>query len=131
MRRVIVVYLLMTFGLTASAQNLQEKKWNKMEQEIIKPITDIFSGVDERNWQKIENALAEKVLTDYTSLNGGKPLLQTPTEVTAAWASFLPGFDRTHHEVTNFKITTKGNVATVHYDGMADHFLEKEVWGVS
>ncbi|MEJ7646498.1 MAG: nuclear transport factor 2 family protein [Chryseolinea sp.] len=101
-----------------------------MDTEITKPINDIFTGVDERDWLKITNALADEVVIDYTSLNGGEPKLQTADEVAAAWASFLPGFDATHHEVSDFKRTVKGEDAVVHYKGKAAHFLNKEVWKV-
>ena len=120
------------FGLIARSQNLSEtKKPNDMEQQIIAVITDIFAGADERNWQKIEKTFAEKVLIDYTSLNGGKPSSQKAAEVTAGWAKFLPGFDSTHHEVKDFKVTIKGNVAAVHYNGKGDHYLDGKVWAVA
>lgn len=124
-----IIMLLLILGITAKAQNnLQTKKYSKMEQEIIKTITNIFTGVDERNWQKVQLAMAGQVLLDYTSMNGGEPTLQTPKEITDAWAAFLPGFDRTHHQISDFGVTVNGNMATVHYKGKGDHFLNNEVW---
>ena len=99
-----------------------------MEQKIIDIISTVFSSVDERNWKKIQSVMADKVLLDYTSLNGGEPEKQTPEEITIAWAAMLPGFDKTHHQVSNFKIDTNGDTTLVHYNGKGDHFLGEEVW---
>ncbi len=99
-----------------------------MEQKIIDTVTTIFTGVDERNWGKIQGVMADKVLLDYTSLNGGEPEKQTPKEITIAWASMLPGFDRTHHQVSNFNVQANGDTASVNYNGKGEHFLGNEVW---
>jgi len=99
-----------------------------MQQDIINAITTVFSSVDQRNWEKIESVMAGKVLLDYTSLNGGEPAEKTPLEITTAWAALLPGFDRTHHNVSDFDIKLEGNTATAHYNGRGDHFLGDEVW---
>jgi hypothetical protein len=131
MKRIIVVLSVLLIVLMTSTQNKAQSKPGDEKEQIIKAITSLFHAADQRNWQKIENLFADKVLIDYTSMNGGKPLLQTPAEITDAWKAFLPGFTKTHHVVSNFAITTKGNVASVHYTGRADHFLEKEVWTVS
>jgi hypothetical protein len=111
------------------AEESTSKKFNKMENEkIIKTINNIFSGVDERNWAKVQNAMAEHVSLDYISMRGGSPVDQTPKQITDAWAAFLPGFDRTHHKISNFEVTQNGNTALVHYGGKGDHFLDGEVW---
>lgn len=130
MRVTLALLLLFATSFTRCGKiNFQLKKFEKMEEQKIKEtISAIFSGADERDWQKVQGVLAEKVWIDYTSLNGGQPLLQTPEEVTSAWAAFLPGFDKTHHQVSGFEITTKGNEASAHYNGKADHYLDSEVW---
>lgn len=132
MRVTLALLLLFTTAFTGCEKfNFQQHKTEKMEQQkIIEAITAIFNGVDERDWNKIQNVLAERVVMDYTSLNGGQPLLQTPQEVTDAWAQFLPGFDKTFHQVWGFEITRKDKEASVHYNGKADHYLDNEVWTV-
>lgn len=99
-----------------------------MEQKIIDTITTVFSSVDERNWEKIQGVMANEVLLDYTSLNGGEPQKQTPEEITTAWAGMLPGFDKTHHQVLNFDVQLNGDIASVHYNGKGEHFLGADVW---
>ena len=132
MRVTLAFLLLLSTSFTGCEKlNLHLHNSKKMEEEKIKEtIKAIFSGVDELDWQKVQNVLAEKVLIDYTSLNGGQPLVQTPQEVTDAWAQFLPGFDKTFHQVSGFEITTKGKEASARYNGKADHYLDNEVWTV-
>jgi SnoaL-like domain len=101
-----------------------------MLEEIKKNILEIFEGADERNWSKVKNAMAEKVLLDYTSMTGGEPALLSPDDITNAWASFLPGFDKTKHNLTNFKMSINDKLMTVTFDGKADHFINDKVWTV-
>ena len=100
-----------------------------MQQEkIIQTITNLFSGADEHNWTKVQNAMAEKVLLDFTSMIGGTPSTETSKQIAVNWAAFLPGFNKTHHQLSNFEVLQNANIATVHYDGKADHFLGQDIW---
>src|ERR1700744_2624864 len=101
-----------------------------MTEQIRKNVLCIFEGADERNWTKVQKAMAEKVLLDYTSMTGGQPTLLSREEITNAWANFLPGFDKTHHQLTNFQITNKDELSIVTFDGKADHFIDDKVWTV-
>lgn len=102
-----------------------------MEKEkIISSVSEVFEGADERNWQRIQSVIAKNVLLDYTSMAGGSPGLQTPRQITDAWSAFLPGFDKTHHQLSDFNITVNEKVANAHYYGKADHFIGNEVWTV-
>lgn len=100
------------------------------DQQIIQTVKNLFSGTDEQNWNKVINTMAENVLLDYTSMAGGSPASLTPKQIVAAWAGLLPGFDKTHHQLSNFKLTTEGNHAKVHYVGKADHYLNNVCWTV-
>jgi hypothetical protein len=97
---------------------------------IIEAINTIFKGADEHNWKRIESVMAETVLLDYTSFAGGEPAVLTPNQITKIWAGFLPGFDKTHHQLSNFNVTVNNNVAHVTYSGKADHFIGNEIWTV-
>jgi hypothetical protein len=100
-------------------------------QKIIQTVTDLFSGADERDWQKVQRVMADNVLLDYKSMTGIEPGMQTPVQITDAWASFLPGFDKTHHQLSEFRVKLHGNEADVDYVGKADHFIDDEVWTIS
>ena len=102
-----------------------------MESEkIIQAITAIFSGADERNWKKVQKAMADNVLLDYSSLSGSPAAALPSEQIIETWKGFLPGFDRTHHQLSNFQITQQSNTAKVHCNGKADHFIDKDVWTV-
>ena len=101
-----------------------------MEHIIEQQIRKLFEGADERNWQKCASVMNNEVLLDYSSMTGSAATLLKPEHIMAAWAAFLPGFDRTNHMLSNFTIKTNGLTAHAHYDGKADHFLNGEVWTV-
>lgn len=132
MKTTAIVVVLNLMQITAFGQSkTTTKKLEKMENEkIIAAINAVFNGADSHDWKKIKNVMAENVLLDYTSMSGGNPSSQTPTQIVDAWSSFLPGFDKTKHSLSNFQITTDNEKANVHYLGKADHFIGKEVWTV-
>lgn len=101
-----------------------------MTDKVKESISDIFQGADNRDWTRVKHAFAEKVLLDYTSMTGGEPASLSPEDITAAWANFLPGFDQTNHQLSNFKTGTNDNITTVTFDGKADHFLNDKTWTV-
>ena len=100
-------------------------------QKIIQAVTDLFTGADERDWQKVRSVMADNVLLDYQSMTGIEPGVQTPEQIIDASASFLPGFDKTDHQLSEFRVRLHGHEADVHYVGKADHFLDGELWTIS
>jgi hypothetical protein len=102
-----------------------------MENEnIINTVTAIFNGADARDWQKVKAAFADEVLLDYSSMNGNPAAQITSDQIIAAWSSFLPGFDKTHHNVFDFKVDQSDDMANVHFTGIADHFIGESKWTV-
>jgi len=102
-----------------------------MENEkIIQAITAIFKGADQRDWQKVQNAMAENILLDYSSLSGSPAATLPSKQIVEIWKGFLPGFDKTHHQLSDFQITKHDNSANVHCNGKADHFIDGDVWTV-
>ena len=93
--------------------------------ERTQPIIRLFAAADARDWAAVRACLAPHVRLDYTSMAGGEPATLTPEQITTAWAALLPGFDRTHHQLSDF---TDGNPVTFH--GHADHWLHGDVWTV-
>lgn len=98
--------------------------------KIVNTVTAIFSGADAREWPKVKAAFADEVLLDYSSMNGNPAAQMTPDQIITAWSSFLPGFDKTHHNVFDFKVDRQGDNATVHFTGIADHFIGENKWTV-
>lgn len=108
----------------------------KMEQDITKAqeaVTQIFIATDSKDWNKVENTFADKVVLDYESMSG-QPLAElTPQQITDTWKTVLPGFTFTHHQVGNFITKINGNKADVFCYGTATHYLEDKngnVWTV-
>ena len=73
---------------------------------------------------------ADEVRLDYTSLAGGEPEVVSGTEIMNRWAGVLPGFDRTHHAVSNVKVTVDGDHARATAHVVADHWLGTMHWQV-
>ncbi|MEM1129306.1 MAG: nuclear transport factor 2 family protein [Pseudomonadota bacterium] len=99
------------------------------ETEITRSITDIAAGADRHDWERVRTAFADTVTTDYTSLWGGEPATQPADDFVSGWAAFLPGFDSTHHMVTNHAVTwLEGASATAQADFTATHRLGDALW---
>ncbi len=101
-----------------------------METLIIQQINTLFAGADERNWEKVKSTMNTTVLLDYSSMTGNPAITLSPDAITQAWASFLPGFDSTHHQLSDFSVSINDNEATAEYFGKADHFINNDVWTV-
>ena len=106
------------------------KNINMEQEKIIQTVSAIFNGADEHNWQKVEQALADEVLLDYSSLSGNPAAKLTSKQIIDAWKGFLPGFERTHHQLSKFEVSENGDEAEAHFYGKADHFIGKEIWTV-
>lgn len=110
------------FYLLNGSQNLIE-----MLPERSEPITRLFAAADARDWAAALGTMAPQVRLDYTSLAGGSPATLTPEQITGAWAALLPGFDRTHHELSAFAAPED---APVTFHGHAEHWLDGDQWTV-
>ena len=98
--------------------------------KIIQTFSAVFAGADERDWAKVQNAMAANVLLDYSSLSGNPAATLSSEKIIETWKGFLPGFDRTHHQLSEFEVEINQAVANVHCRGKADHFIGKEAWTV-
>jgi hypothetical protein len=99
-------------------------------EQIIQTIANIFNGADEHNWGKVQTAFADNVLLDYSSMNGSPATVVSSEKIIEGWKRFLPGFDMTHHQVSDFKVDQKGDSAQVCFFGKADHYINKNSWTV-
>ena len=96
---------------------------------IVETITDIAAGADRHDWGRVRSAMSDEITTDYTSLFGGEPVTQPADELVKSWAAFLPGFDSTHHMVTNHTVTSAGaDAATAEADFTATHRIGEALW---
>ncbi|MEO1054164.1 MAG: nuclear transport factor 2 family protein [Bacteroidota bacterium] len=97
---------------------------------IEKVVTSLFVATDENDWSQVEKVFDKLVILDYTSLAGGTPLSLHPYQIADSWKSVLPGFDHTHHMISNFQIEVSGHIAEVKHYGFAQHYLDDNIWTV-
>lgn len=127
---VITTSLLIAIGgFSQKAKNMEAEK-----RKIQETVTGIFVSTDSRDWSGVERNFNETVMLDYTSLAGGEPASLTPTQITESWKTVLPGFDHTHHAISNFNITIDHDEAVVSHYGEAEHFIDlkkgENIWKV-
>ncbi|MEL6381674.1 MAG: nuclear transport factor 2 family protein [Cyanobacteria bacterium J06626_18] len=94
-------------------------------------INSVATFADHGDFDSIEVLYADEVQVDYTSLWGGEVQTHTPESLMTAWASVLPGFDQTHHDIANVQVEIEGDRATATADVTADHYLEDGHWQVT
>ena len=83
------------------------------------------------NYEALETLYADEVLVDYTSLAGGEVELKSGRALMTQWASVLPGFERTRHQLSNLQVDLRGNSASATADVLADHYVNDLFWQVS
>ena len=101
--------------------------------QFVRTATDIAAGADRHDWARVRSAMADRITTDYTSLFGGEPTTQAADDLIKGWAAFLPGFESTHHLVTNHAVTGQecdGGACTLtaEADFVATHRIGDALW---
>lgn len=102
----------------------------KDEASIKTIIESVGTLADSGNFESLEGLYAEEVEVDYTSLTEGEIELKSAQKLMTEWASVLPGFDLTRHELSNIKVNVEGDKATARADVTADHYLDDMFWQV-
>lgn len=86
---------------------------------------------DRGEFDALERLYAPEIRVDYTSLAGGEPEVKSPQALMTQWASVLPGFDRTRHEISNVEVRLNGSAAAATADVVADHWIGTLHWRVT
>ena len=86
-------------------------------------VVEMFFATDRRAWDEVRDSFADTVRLDYTSLNGGEPVMIAADDMVEAWKGLLPGFDSTHHHVTPVMTTPSVEGTRVILNGTATHRL--------
>ena len=94
-------------------------------------VESVANLADRGNFESLEQLYAEEVEVDYTSAFGGEAELKSPQALMTQWASTLPGFDRTRHEISNVETKINGNKATATADVTANHYLDEMFWQIT
>ncbi|MDH6574756.1 nuclear transport factor 2 family protein [Kitasatospora sp. MAP5-34] len=98
--------------------------------DIVDVCTRMCWHTDKREWEQLRSAVfAEKVLVDYTSLNGGEPAELAADDLIAAWRGLLSELTATQHLLTNHLVRTDGDTAVATADFQATHLLPNALGG--
>ncbi|MFJ9853771.1 nuclear transport factor 2 family protein [Streptomyces sp. NPDC101150] len=90
---------------------------------VAEACTRMAVHADQREWAQLRGLFADKVLLDYTSLNGGEPAQLTPQEIVDAWSATLGGYDATQHLIANQLVRIDGDRAVCTASFQATHRL--------
>ncbi|MEM7392659.1 MAG: nuclear transport factor 2 family protein, partial [Verrucomicrobiota bacterium] len=93
-------------------------------------VESVAALADADNFEALEKLYADEIEVDYTSLTGGEMEVKSAPALMTQWASVLPGFDRTKHELSNIEIALAGNKATATSDVEATHLVNGQRWTV-
>lgn len=101
-----------------------------MPSKTIENIIALFEAIDQQDWNKVHSLMSNQVLLDFTSFSGGEPSTLSPIQITASWANLLPGFDSTHHQLSDFRYDSKMDKQHITFAGKTDHFIDDVVYTV-
>ncbi|WP_083629350.1 nuclear transport factor 2 family protein [Tenacibaculum agarivorans] len=131
--KAIVVSLLCTIASQhLKSQEMRSEIINET-QRIQETISKLFIHSDDRNWKIVESLFADTVTLDYSSMTGNSAAKVSPTDITSAWKTVLPGFTYTHHQLGNFITEINESKAHTFCYGTATHYLENNngnIWTV-
>ena len=94
-------------------------------------VESVATLADQSNFESLEKLYADEVEVDYTSAFGGEVKLKSPQALMTQWASTLPGFERTRHQISNIKTVIMGDRATATADVVANHYLKEMFWQIT
>jgi ketosteroid isomerase-like protein len=102
------------------------------DEAAVKTIVESVGALaDTRNFEDLAGLYDDEVLVDYSSLSGQPAELKSPKGLMTEWASVLPGFDRTRHELSEVRAEIDGGEATATAAVTADHWIGDDHWQVS
>ena len=109
MKHIIVTAITGVLLMTLAVNPSNSSKVLTTNEVAIETIVESVANLADRgNFESLEQLYAEEVEIDYTSAFGGEVELESPQALKTQWASSLPGFDRTRHEISNIETQVKG-----------------------
>lgn len=101
------------------------------EEATVKSIVESVGNFADRGaFDDLEALFDDEVLVDYESLSGQPAALRSPSALMTDWASLLPGFDVTRHELSQVKATVEEAQASASADVTATHWIGEASWAV-
>jgi ketosteroid isomerase-like protein len=126
MKRTIGAITMMLASSTAFAAHA-----TPADEAAVKTIVEsVGTLADTRNFETLETLYADEILVDYSSLSGQEAEIKSPQTLMSEWATVMPGFDRTRHELSNVSANVADNAATASADVVAGHWIDDAYWEV-
>jgi len=101
-----------------------------MTQDILNTIARFFEAVDSTDWNAARALMTDLFHADYSSFGAGPAADVNPDDVLAGWDAFVPGFDRTHHQLGNLHLKSDDRAAHVRCYVTGYHAIGERVWTV-
>ncbi|GAA3536609.1 nuclear transport factor 2 family protein [Amycolatopsis ultiminotia] len=114
----------MTIAPTTSTLSLETR------QELVDLIVRMAWYLDHEQWAEMPNLFTDRVLLDYTNLNGGEPSLVPRAEMITKWKTNRTPLKATQHLLGNHLVSLTGDgtaVATAMFQ--ATHLLPNDQGG--
>jgi hypothetical protein len=90
-------------------------------EEIRRVVASVAHGIDAKRWDELKTLYANEVATDYTSLFGGEPQMQTADALIGGWKNLL-GSVATQHLLGPITVDLSGPAATASCHVRAMHY---------
>lgn len=113
--------LIGAFSMTVNANTISQD-----QAQISSTIQSYATMADQGAFEYLGRVFAPEIVVDYTSLFGGEPQKTTREALMQQWSNFLPGFDTTYHQLSNFDIKVNGDKALASVDFEASHWIGKD-----
>jgi len=127
--------MLAAFASPVAAQGLPSPQDYAQSMNDRLQIIDVIGSVgfyaDQRRWDLVEAAFAERAVIDYRShgtaaAGQSEPQALTAREIVTAWQTQLPGYLHTQHLITNPIVRIEGDRASATSQIHATHYLPNE-----
>lgn len=93
--------------------------------QAVNPERSAVADIEDRRLRRMITHLEDNLAEDLSL----KPVTQPADDLVKNWVGFLPGFDSTHHMVTNHTVTSAGaDTATAEADFTATHRIGDALW---
>ena len=86
---------------------------------------------DQNRYAALEELFADQVTVDYTSLFGGTAAPIAVKKLMTQWATFLPGFEVTRHNLSDIKVSAGKTSAVASANVRAEHYVEGLFWEIT
>lgn len=123
------LWFILFMGVVVMSSNVQAV--DKDEAEIRSAINGFSVFADHGAFSYLARVLAPEVELDYRSIFGGEPERVQRIDLMKRWMAFLPGFDKTFHNLSSIRVSIEGSRANAAANFTASHWLGQEgYWSI-